>query len=394
MTILFLTLLAFATRFWILGFPDGIIFDEAYFVVDAQGYLAGEYVSDIHPPLGKLLYALVGWMGFYLRLLPALLGTLLIPLVYIFVKELGFSRRTAFLAGFFVLFDNALLVQSRFVLLDIILLFFIVLSLYLFVFSLRRPAVLLFCGVALGAAISVKWIGFGAMAVIWMWLLVEKRSVTKSQILLLLVLPFVLYILIFWIHFSLIPTTGNLLGEIAFEHYQMFYNNILLEGIHPAEAEWYLRPFLAKPIIYWIAEAGEKTSYLYLLGNPFIWWGAILAMIGMVSWLFRKGAPATFYLKSTYFIFLCYLIFFLPFAAIPRPSFLYHYFPALIFSFILFAIFLDGLFLSFPKKKANIAFISILVVVVAGFVYFAPLSYAFPLTEGEYNARMWLPSWK
>lgn len=377
-----------------IGSPEGLVFDEAYFVIDAQGYLAGEYVSDIHPPLGKLLYALVGWAGLHLRLLPALLGALLVPLVYLFAKELGFSERVAFLSGFFVLLDNALLVQSRFVLLDIILLFFIVLSLYLFVYSWRRPAAILLCGIALGAAISVKWIGFGAMAVIWLWLLVEKRSVTKSQILLLFILPLAVYLSSFVIHFALIPTTGNLLGKIASEQYTVFFNNIYLEGTHPYQSKWYTWPVLGKPMLYQFEELGERTSSLYLLGNPFIWWGTILAIIGMVYWIFRRRAPAVFYSKSTYFLFFSYLIFFLPFASVSRSSFLYHYFPALLFSFILFAVFIDGLLSSLSSGKAKILFGSVLLITILGFVYFIPFSYAFPLTGDEYNARMWLPSWK
>ena len=52
-------------RFWNLGTPDSLVFDEVYYVDGARDYLAGgveetngaaEFV--VHPPLGKWLIAL------------------------------------------------------------------------------------------------------------------------------------------------------------------------------------------------------------------------------------------------------------------------------------------------------------------------------------------------
>src|SRR3989344_4090709 len=99
-----------------------------------------------------------------LRSFAALTGALLVPLVYILVRELNFPRRAAFLAAFLVLVENSLIVQSKFILLDIPLLFFILLSICIFlaagkykILSRKWTLLNIVCGLSLGAAISIKW---------------------------------------------------------------------------------------------------------------------------------------------------------------------------------------------------------------------------------------------
>ena len=68
----------------------------------------------------------------------ALAGSLLIPLVYLLLRELGSGRRTATLGALLLLLvDNALLVESRFMLPDVILLFFGMLAVLAYAFARR-----------------------------------------------------------------------------------------------------------------------------------------------------------------------------------------------------------------------------------------------------------------
>ncbi|XP_077862680.1 protein O-mannosyl-transferase 1-like [Saccoglossus kowalevskii] len=149
LVIVLLTFLALVTRLWNLGTPREIVFDEVHFGQFTALYLKRTFFFDVHPPLGKLLFTAVGYFaGFdenfvfakigaeypvnvpvwHLRALSALFGTFLCPVVYQIIAELGFSHWSAMLAGFLVLFDNAILVQSRFILLDSMLLFFSMMS--------------------------------------------------------------------------------------------------------------------------------------------------------------------------------------------------------------------------------------------------------------------------
>ncbi|GFO21748.1 protein o-mannosyltransferase 1 [Plakobranchus ocellatus] len=142
---LVLTLASFLTRTWRLGWPRAVVFDELHFSKFSSLYLKNTFFFDVHPPLGKLLLALTGqYAGFegsinierigqefpsvvpveMMRACPAILGSLLVPLVYQICVEAGMSRYSAAIAGTLVLLDNALIVQSRFMLMEGILIFF------------------------------------------------------------------------------------------------------------------------------------------------------------------------------------------------------------------------------------------------------------------------------
>eukprot|EP00124_Ichthyophonus_hoferi_P002460 Ihof_evm10s168 gene=Ihof_evmTU10s168 len=123
-----LTLLAFMTRLYRLSEPHSIVFDEVHFGGFASKYITGIYFFDVHPPTGKLLYALVGWLAGYdgtfsfaeihmdyikdhvpyvaMRLLPATCGAMLVPLAFSTVHGMGYSVLGATLAACMVLFEN------------------------------------------------------------------------------------------------------------------------------------------------------------------------------------------------------------------------------------------------------------------------------------------------
>jgi dolichyl-phosphate-mannose-protein mannosyltransferase len=68
-----------------------------------------------------------------IRALPAILGSLTIPVVYMTMKESGYPNIVAAFSAAIILFDNAHIAQSRLILLDAQLIFFIALSIYSYV---------------------------------------------------------------------------------------------------------------------------------------------------------------------------------------------------------------------------------------------------------------------
>ena len=201
--------LAGALRFYNLGYPHSLVFDETYYVKDAislsatgyehawptgtdEAFAAGnapDFISEasfvVHPPLGKYLIALgirlfgindsFGW-----RFTTALLGTLTVLLVILIGKRLFRSTYWAAAAGFFMAIDGLAIVMSRTALLDGILGFFIALATYFVIrdrdqldASLWRRPWLLAAGAAFGAASAVKWSGVYFLAFFGVYLVVS-----------------------------------------------------------------------------------------------------------------------------------------------------------------------------------------------------------------------------
>lgn len=63
-----------------------------------------------------------------MRMLPAILGVLLVPVAYITMINMGSGKGIALVTAIVVLFENALACQSRLILLDSILVFFTALT--------------------------------------------------------------------------------------------------------------------------------------------------------------------------------------------------------------------------------------------------------------------------
>ncbi|CAG8440221.1 3055_t:CDS:10 [Diversispora eburnea] len=249
-----LTFSAFVTRFWMINHPDQVVFDEVHFGKFASFYLRREYYFDVHPPLAKLMLAGMGWLLGYdghfefdnigddyitndvpyvgFRALPATLGALFVPLTYMIMKESGYPIVTSLFAAGLVLFDNALICQTRLILLDSMLVFFMLCTFYCYIrfyklrlreFSNEWYIWLVACGVSLGLTLSVKMVGLFTVATIGyavlndLWNLLDiNRGLSMTQFkkhffvraLGLIVVPLSIYLFWFYIHFLVLSKSG------------------------------------------------------------------------------------------------------------------------------------------------------------------------------------------
>jgi dolichyl-phosphate-mannose-protein mannosyltransferase len=81
----------------------------------------------------------------------------------------------------------------------------------------------------------------------------------------------------------------------------------------------------------------------------------------------------------------------LPFIFIGRVMFLYHYEAALIFAIIAIAFLFD---LIKNEKYRKITILVVVVLSLAAFIYFSPLTYGLELNMNKLTDRMWLSSWR
>ncbi|KAJ3410512.1 hypothetical protein HDV05_003669 [Chytridiales sp. JEL 0842] len=269
-----ITFLSFATRFYNIHLPSQVVFDEVHFGKFASYYLRREYFFDVHPPLGKMMLAAAGWFAGYdgsflfdeigddliknkvpyvtMRALPALCGSLVPVLVFLILKEVGASVGGAVFGAMLLVLDNALITQSRLILLDAMLLLFGVMCTYTWIkfhkerqrfvpYSFRlfrndsnnktyRPFSkdwwfwLASTGVSLGLVLGVKMVGLfmigsvGICVLVDLWRLLDaKRKVPDrvfvrhfaARALCLIFLPLAVYLSFFYIHFAVLTKSGT-----------------------------------------------------------------------------------------------------------------------------------------------------------------------------------------
>jgi len=299
-------------------------------------------------------------------------------------------------------------------------------------------------------------------------------SVT-AKVLVVIALAFIVYSGVFAWHFSKITTFADSAEEIR--DYCPDYYNDLKNGTHNATflcklysqyelsnkyeryvpeldftkkdeigSKWLTWPIMSRTIsYYWQTDNSEEYSFVYLMGNPINW---AFGIIGIVL-LFSKIIVDFFEGRRINIVHaLLIMLFFanwLPYAFISRVMYLYHYIPALMFSFIIFGVALKDVVMQavdrvlnqrvftetkgqqreeFEKKvegsmkKENkvisamknlaskldtsgnpaiiikgVIFALIVLASLVSYFYYYPLTYLYPLSKEQFEARYLVKDW-
>ncbi|MCM8766349.1 MAG: phospholipid carrier-dependent glycosyltransferase [Candidatus Omnitrophica bacterium] len=379
-----LILLSLFTRLINLSFVNRVIFDEVHYGKYITGYLKHEYFFDDHPPLAKLFMAGLAKLSglnpktsfeyigliypqgtpiFALRFIPALFGSLLIPLIFLFTEKITQSIRTGLIASILLLFDNAFLAHSRFISPDTFLIFFIIFTIYSYLKSERgkNKFWLLLSGISAGFSLSTKWIGLiGQGLVFFSILFYEHFELIKSPkkiieyLFTFVLLPFFIYYFAFAIHFRILHHSAGFKEFIGLNFSMLYSHSRHLT--HHYSSKWFTWPLMIRPVSYLHSSLGNnQVQNITFLGNPFVWWLSTLGLITFILLITFKKILSTKFknippLPGKGTVLLGYLIAYLPFISISRCMFLYHYLTALIFAIIATAILLDK-FLLPPEKE-------------------------------------------
>ena len=161
-----LLIVAAITRFYHLGHPAEIVFDEVHFVAQGRHYLHGESFLDPHPPLAKLIIALgiliFGDHPWSWRVGNATLGTAIVGITYLLARRMSGSRLAGTLAGAIILCDGMYLVDSHYAVIDIVYLTCAAVAYLLFFRFVQTPdtrarrRILPWLGLALGLCLASK----------------------------------------------------------------------------------------------------------------------------------------------------------------------------------------------------------------------------------------------
>lgn len=440
------------SHFWRLFTPNVVVFDEMYFKHFAGHYLDRTFYFDVHPPLANLVFAAVARLAGVpaatllgdapvpvLRIVSAICGTLLVPLGYVILRQLGAARRVATLGGLALLFENALLVDTRltFVEPQIIAAGLGALSVALAaraVAGARRWMLVAVSGVFAGMAFSAKWTGASALGIIlaiWAFDAWRARRLTKRAIVeagVLVAVPASVYVAAFAIHFALVNHMGvgqaymsgrfhrtligdplfdstvhmSLLTKIVDAHDAMRRGNRFLEYVtHPAASPWYTWPIMKHPIALWEndqVEPGHK-QIIVLLGNPVVWWGALIGVVGAAVWLLRRAELASPQRFGLCVLVGAFALNFVPFIFITRLMYLYHYLFALVFGVLAAAYWWGTVarwnddetpLFHFASRRSATLYWALVALIVVSFAYFSPLSYGWPISQRAFDTRFWV----
>jgi len=393
--------LAAMLRFWNLGTPDSLVFDEVYYVDGARDYLAGGVeVTDgaaefvVHPPLGKWLIALgialfgdtsTGW-----RIASAVIGTLSIALIYLVAKRLFNSDYLALVAAGLMTIDGLHLVMSRTALLDIFLMFFL-LAAFLALLYEKHLATAIF----LALALATKWSAVYFIIAIGIYLAITNWRKLPYY---LPTIP-IIY-LISWSGWfasdqgwSRNHSSNPILSFIHY-HREILNFHTGLKTDHSYEASPWNWLILGRPTSFFYESpktcgAENCSQEVLAMGTPVIWWFGLVALAITIGYFLSRRE------KVAGLILMGLLSNYLPWLLFPERTTFYFYAISFLPFLILAIIYSLMLYLEDENKRVkrtqsvNVA----LGLTALIFAYFAPVYLGIVLTYEDWFARMWLPSW-
>jgi len=250
-----ITAIALAIRLHRLDSLEYIAWDETHFGKMAGWYINQSNFFDLHPPLGKEIIAGMGYLTGYdasepfqfpgykfenyekvigMRIGCTILGMCVVPFSFLFVHAKTKSLTAAILASSFTAFDNGLIVLTRHILLDPIMICFIFGSAMgdakfrstKKVFGAEWWSWLLFTGMMLGCAISTKhvglfvvgYVGISTIQELWQLMGDKKTSLVEfakhflARFVALILVPAMIYLGAFYVHF-MVAHKSNYMDE-------------------------------------------------------------------------------------------------------------------------------------------------------------------------------------
>lgn len=339
-----------------------------------------------------------------LRMWPAITGALRAPIMYLTLRVLSISSQWSLVVGIFVAMDQALIVESRFALIDAYLSMFASVTMLITAIIGRHPRrkvlVAVIAGIAAGATVSVKFTGGGVALALVFSLFLYFPLFDAIKLSFIAGISGVLVLLTsFLAHFWMLDKPGpgckyhrrqwcrdladgktNAFVDTKMLIKQMLQSNFAINVTHSYSSKWWQWPvMLGKGTYMWV----DGDRQLWCIGSPVVW---LSGTIGVILWLIVVIFKHK--IRQTLWVFVGYILSYLPFAMISRVMWNYHYFIPLLYSLIAGAVAVDALI---PK-----AVVLPSLLILGEFVCFAvwfPITYATPM-EWAKLSKLMLDAWK
>lgn len=399
-----------------LTIPSGPLFDEVHYLPAARNLIAlSDAVNLEHPPLGKELIALgmllvgdapLGW-----RIMPLLFGMVTLFSAVRAMWFLSQSRAASLLAGLFLLTGFPLLLQARIAMLDIFMLAFVMLGLWMCAAAYRQPETarwrLALGGAALGLAMAAKWNAIPLAMLPGLTFFIarawprENRGRTQfltssrgwpiggmtlaEAALWLGVVPLLAYAATYWPFLFYATVPGSPTGLIDL-HRQMLDLQTQVLPPHPYQSQWWQWASNTRAIWYLYEVTDGAQRGVLMMGNPLSSLAALPALLwcAYAWWKDRRRDCAA--------LLVLYLVSMALWVLAPKPvQFFYHYVLPHCFAMGALALAVEKLW----QNGERLTPAAIVLGSLGLFAWFYPILTAAPLTgEQSFLDYAWLVGWR
>ena len=411
---------------------NGIFFDEIYHARTAYEMGNGYELYEVtHPVLGKEIIsigiAIFGMNPFGWRFMGVIFGILMIPILYNFIKQMFKKTSVCFVGTFLFTFDFMHFVMSKIATIDTYAVIFTML-IYYFMYRYYQTSFydtdlkktfrpLFFCGIFVGIGFASKWnvaYGFIGIAILFFmniykrykeYLHAKKKVEVEHSademdqkiyqsfrgnfvktiyacVLFFVIIPCIIYYLSFIFIFD-ITDIGTYTKQVIDYNVNMFQFHTESLHYHTQQSPFYEWPFLVRPMLFRADLSLSGNFYgILCISSPLFCWGGIITMIMTLAYYIKTKD------KKALFILIGYFSVWLPWIFVKRSTFIYHYYPALIFVALSWAYVINKII---DKKKWLVIGI-VLLHIILFCIYYPVLSGSW--TSEEYARRLELfPSW-
>lgn len=308
-----------------------------------------------------------------------------------------FDRSAGWIAGLLVMADTLILGSSRIALLDIFATGFAALALAAATHPTKRgiAAAAILLGLGFASKYPVIFLGLPVLAVS-LWCQRQAGVLTRRRfdatLATMVLVPLGIWIISFWPWWRLwIPDMG-LLGAMAHlaaltadgVAWTAAGQQVHVDSSQPSS--WFQ---MATPVMYYSREGAGMIARVYAIGNPILWWGGALAMLGALASITRWKHLGELDWR--------YVLAALPaigayggFLLLSRTAFLFYM--TLVVPFLALAA--TGAIMRFKHlMEARVLTIIWMAAVLAAFAWFEPVVVARDLTQQEFDRIFDLFPW-
>lgn len=402
-------------------------FDEIYHPRTALEHIENRQIYETtHPPLGKILMGvgirLFGMTPFGWRFVGTLFGVLMLPIFYVFLKKFFGRSLVAICGSILYAADFMHLTQTRIATIDTYAVFFIVAA-YFFLYlwlSLPRDAgvkegvlPLFLSGLMFGIGVACKWTVLYAgagMALLYLLNMIFRWKEGRREdrlwpgdlpdfwpwfwktvllsVVFFVVIPLCIYTASYW-PYAVYAGDTSLKGLIAVmwenQGHMLHYHQGVTQQ-HPYQSKWWMWMLDARPILYYMVNTADTCTRFAAFLNPVVCYGGLIAMVLVVRSAWQKRDA------KALFILVGYLSQLVPWMPITRPTFNYHYFPAV--PFLILA--LCYLFNELSRRRPPHWQKWVLGLTAGGvglYIAFYPVLIGLTVPAWYSTLLRWLPSW-